>query len=114
MQAATEIFMATVADRVFNFSAGRSIAIASARKGSEGTASLAGYRLIECLKSVTAVKHSMTILDRTLASLKSLLRIGEDYEVILLQGGAGLLFYGSNEFPGQPRCCQLHPYRNLG
>ena len=92
MQAVTEKFMATVADRVFNFSAGPAVLPLPVLEKAQGELlALPGVG-----SSVLEISHRSKafdgILDRTLAGLKSLLGIGEDYEVVLLQGGASLQF----------------------
>ncbi len=92
MQAATEEFMATVADRVFNFSAGPAVLPLPVLEKAQGELlALPGIG-----SSVLEISHRSKafdgILDRTLEALKSLLGIGEEYEVVLLQGGASLQF----------------------
>ena len=84
--------MATVADRVFNFSAGPAVLpLPVLEKAQRELLSLPGVG-----SSVLEISHRSKafdgILDRTLAGLKSLLEIGEEYEVVLLQGGASLQF----------------------
>ena len=92
MQAATEKFMATVADRVFNFSAGPAVLPLPVLEKAQGELlALPGVG-----SSVLEISHRSKafdgILDRTLEALKGLLGIGEEYEVVLLQGGASLQF----------------------
>lgn len=92
MKAATEEFMATVADRVFNFSAGPAVLPLPVLEKAQGELlALPGIG-----SSVLEISHRSKafdgILDRTLEALKSLLGIGEEYEVVLLQGGASLQF----------------------
>lgn len=84
--------MATVADRVFNFSAGPAVLPLPVLEKAQGELlALPGIG-----SSVLEISHRSEafdgILDRTLAGLKSLLQIGEDHEVVLLQGGASLQF----------------------
>ena len=96
--------MATVADRVFNFSAGPAVLpLPVLEKAQKELLALPGIG-----SSVLEISHRSEafddILDRTLAGLKSLLLIGQDYEVILLQGGASLQFsmVPMNFLAGQP------------
>ena len=91
-QAATEEFMARVADRVFNFSAGPAVLpLPVLEKAQDELLSLPGVGA-----SVLEISHRSKafdkILENTLSNLKSLLGVGEDHEVVLLQGGASLQF----------------------
>ena len=91
-QVATEEFMARVADRVFNFSAGPAVLpLPVLEKAQDELLSLPGVGA-----SVLEISHRSKafdgILEKTLSNLKSLLGIGGDHEVVLLQGGASLQF----------------------
>lgn len=95
--------MATVADRVFNFSAGPAVLpVTVLERAREDFLSLPGVGM-----SVLEISHRSKafdeILDRTMSSLKQLLGVGDDHEVILLQGGASLQFamVPMNLLPGQ-------------
>ena len=84
MQAVTEKFMATVADRVFNFSAGPAVLPLPVLEKAQGELlALPGVG-----SSVLEISHRSKafdgILERTLACLKSLLGISEDYELSLI------------------------------
>ena len=84
-QAATEEFMARVADRVFNFSAGPAVLpLPVLEKAQDELLSLPGVGA-----SVLEISHRSKafdkILENTLSNLKSLLGVGEDHEVVLLQ-----------------------------
>lgn len=96
--------MATVADRVFNFSAGPAVLpVAVLERAREELLSLPGVGM-----SVLEISHRSpafdAILERTLADLKALLGVGADHEIVLLQGGASLQFsmVPMNLLPGQP------------
>ena len=91
-QVATEEFMARVADRVFNFSAGPAVLpLPVLEKAQDELLSLPGVGA-----SVLEISHRSKafdgILEKTLSNLKSLLGIGGDHEIVLLQGGASLQF----------------------
>jgi phosphoserine aminotransferase len=91
-QAATEEFMARVADRVFNFSAGPAVLpLPVLEKAQAELLSLPGVGA-----SVLEISHRSKafdgILENTLSNLKRLLGVGGDHEVVLLQGGASLQF----------------------
>ena len=101
---ATEELMATVADRVFNFSAGPAVLpVTVLERAREDFLSLPGVGM-----SVLEISHRSKafdeILDRTIARLKQLLGVGADHEVVLLQGGASLQFamVPMNLLAGQP------------
>jgi phosphoserine aminotransferase len=84
--------MATVADRVFNFSAGPAVLPLSVlERARDELLSLPGVGM-----SVLEISHRSKafdeILERTLADLGSLLGLGDDHELVLLQGGASLQF----------------------
>jgi len=84
--------MATVADRLFNFSAGPAVLpLPVLERAREELLSLPGVGM-----SVLEISHRSKafdeILDRTLADLGRLIGIGDDHELILLQGGASLQF----------------------
>lgn len=84
--------MATVADRVFNFSAGPAVLpLPVLERAREELLSLPGVGM-----SVLEISHRSTafdeILERTLTDLGTLLGLGDDHELILLQGGASLQF----------------------
>ncbi|MBT4159443.1 MAG: 3-phosphoserine/phosphohydroxythreonine transaminase, partial [Planctomycetaceae bacterium] len=84
--------MARVADRVFNFSAGPAVLpLPVLEKAQDELLSLPGVGA-----SVLEISHRSKafdgILEKTLSNLKSLLGIGGDHEVVLLQGGASLQF----------------------
>jgi phosphoserine aminotransferase len=96
--------MATVADRVFNFSAGPAVLpVTVLERAREELLGLPGVGM-----SVLEISHRSKpfdeILDRTLAALNQLLGVGDDHEVVLLQGGASLQFamVPMNLLPGQP------------
>ncbi len=96
--------MATVADRVFNFSAGPAVLpVAVLERAREELLSLPGVGM-----SVLEISHRSpafdAILERTLADLKALLGVGDDHEIVLLQGGASLQFsmVPMNLLSGQP------------
>ena len=84
--------MATVADRVFNFSAGPAVLpLAVLERARDELLSLPGVGM-----SVLEISHRSKafdeILERTLADLGSLIGLGDDHELVLLQGGASLQF----------------------
>ena len=84
--------MATVADRVFNFSAGPAVLpLAVLERARDELLSLPGVGM-----SVLEISHRSKafdeILERTLADLGSLIGRGDDHELVLLQGGASLQF----------------------
>ncbi len=84
--------MATVADRVFNFSAGPAVLpLPVLERARDELLSLPGVGM-----SVLEISHRSKafdeILERTLADLGSLLGLGADHELVLLQGGASLQF----------------------
>ena len=84
--------MATVADRVFNFSAGPAVLpLAVLERARDELLSLPGVGM-----SVLEISHRSKafdeILERTLADLGRLIGLGDDHELVLLQGGASLQF----------------------
>jgi len=84
--------MATVADRVFNFSAGPAVLpLTVLERARDELLSLPGVGM-----SVLEISHRSKafdeILERTLADLGSLMGLGDDHELVLLQGGASLQF----------------------
>jgi phosphoserine aminotransferase len=84
--------MATVADRVFNFSAGPAVLPLSVlERARDEFLSLPGVGM-----SVLEISHRSKafdeILERTLTDLGSLLGLGDEHELVLLQGGASLQF----------------------
>jgi phosphoserine aminotransferase len=88
----TERSLASVGERVFNFSPGPAVLpLEVLEQAQEELVSLPGVGM-----SVLEISHRSPAFDRileeTLAGLKGLLGIGADHEVIFLQGGASLQF----------------------
>ncbi|NBP87296.1 MAG: 3-phosphoserine/phosphohydroxythreonine transaminase [Planctomycetia bacterium] len=108
--------MATVADRVFNFSAGPAVLpVTVLERAREELLGLPGVGM-----SVLEISHRSKpfdeILDRTLAALNQLLGVGDDHEVVLLQGGASLQFamVPMNLLPGQPGAAKWPSLPDVG
>jgi len=81
-----------MSDRVFNFSPGPAVLpLTVVEQARDELLALPGVGM-----SVLEISHRSpafdTILEETLARLRSLLAIGSDYEIVLLQGGASLQF----------------------
>ncbi len=94
-----------MADRIFNFSPGPAVLpVPVLDQARDEMLALPGVGM-----SVLEISHRSPafdrILDETLSGLRRLLAIGDDYEVLLLQGGASLQFsmLPMNLLRGQPR-----------
>ncbi|MFM8379585.1 MAG: 3-phosphoserine/phosphohydroxythreonine transaminase [Planctomycetia bacterium] len=88
----TDRSLASVGERVFNFSPGPAVLpLEVLERARDELLALPGVGI-----SVLEISHRSPAFDRileeTLADLKGLLGVGDDYEVVLLQGGASLQF----------------------
>ncbi|MFM7034223.1 MAG: 3-phosphoserine/phosphohydroxythreonine transaminase [Planctomycetia bacterium] len=88
----TERVVGSVTERVFNFSPGPAVLpLPVLQQAQEELLSLPGVGI-----SILEISHRSpafdSILDRTMADLRDLVGIGNDHEVLLLQGGASLQF----------------------
>jgi phosphoserine aminotransferase len=88
----TERSLASAAERVFNFSPGPAVLpLEVLERAQDELLSLPGVGI-----SILEVSHRSPAFDRileeTFRELKDLLSIGDDHEVVLLQGGASLQF----------------------
>ena len=79
-------------ERVYNFSPGPSMLAQPVLEKAQKNLMVYGNTGMSVMEMSHRSKMYTDIFDKTVADLRALMRIGDDYEVLLLQGGATLQF----------------------
>ena len=101
-------------ERVYNFSPGPSMLAQPVLEKAQKDLMVYGNTGMSVMEMSHRSKMYTDIFDKTVADLRALMHIGDDYEVLLLQGGATLQFSAiplESDGQGQGGLCRFREFR---